>query len=127
MRDINHVSERPAAVASIQGMTHRDVQRQDPADLCGDAIGLLDEALSKPPAELKAEVDQAERAVVALRDELIDRWRTAAEAKVRKALDEVNAALSLIVGLEYPMGGLQRKMLEQARGALQSTLDSGDL
>lgn len=105
-------------------MTQKDVQRRAPVDLCRQAIGLLDEALDKPPSELKAEVDGAERAVVALRDELIERWRVAPEGGVRAALDNVNAVLSLVVGLEYPMGGLQREMLKQARSALQSTLES---
>lgn len=84
-------------------------------DLQSEAICLLDEALNKPPTELKHEVDSAERAVVALRDNLIDQLRTSGAAGVTAELDSVNAALSLIVGLEYPMGGLQRDMLKQAR------------
>jgi hypothetical protein len=43
---------------------------------CDEAIRLLDDALDKPPAELGAEVDVAERAVARLRDSLIDRWRS---------------------------------------------------
>ena len=108
-------------------MTQKDAQRRAPADSCREAIRLLDEALEKPPAELKAEVDVAERAVAALRDELIERGRAAPDASIRAALDHVNVALSLVVGLEYPMGGLQREMLIQARSALQSTLDSGTI
>lgn len=96
-------------------------------ELGHEAIRLLDEALGKPPAELKAEVDVAERAIAALRDGIIERWRTAPEPRLRAALDHVNAALSLVVGLEYPLGGLQRDLLKQARSALQSALDSGAL
>lgn len=87
-------------------------------DLRKEALRLLDEALEKPPAELKHEVDIAERAVVAVRDQLIEQVRAAADVSARSDLDKVNAALSLIVGLEYPMGGLQRDMLKQARSAL---------
>ena len=93
-----------------------------PADLCREAIQLLSDAIDKPPTELKAEVDEAERAVVALRDELIERWRATSAVDVRQALDSANVALSLIVGLEYPMGGLQRGMLDEARTVLQSAL-----
>ena len=93
---------------------------QTPAQLCGDAIRLLSDALDKPPAELKAEVDVAERAVVAIRDALIERLRTAPTDRARSNLERVNVALSLIVGLEYPMGGLDRSMLEQARSILQA-------
>ena len=83
-----------------------------------EAIRVLEDALKKPPAELKAEVDVAERAVVRLRDSLIDQLRAAAEPSVRSELDRVNVALSLIVGLEYPMAGLQRDMLKQALSIL---------
>lgn len=106
-------------------MTGPSSASPQPAELCGEAIWLLDAALSKPPAALKAEVDVAEVAVVALRDQLIRVWRSSPAPSIRAALDSVNAALSLVVGLEYPMGGLQRDMLKQARSALQSTLDSG--
>ena len=78
--------------------------------------------MQKSPADLKAEVDSAERAVAALRDELIERLRAAADPRTRDALNTVNVALTLVVGLEYPMGGVQREMLEQARDALQATL-----
>jgi hypothetical protein len=42
---------------------------------------------------------------------------------VRHTLDGVNVALSLIVGLEYPMGAIPRKMLENARATLQAALE----
>lgn len=106
-------------------------------DLARDAIRLLEDAINKPPAELKAEVDVAERAIAALRDALIERLRSLAlplgEASSRgegsdslhTALDRVNAALSLVVAVEYPSGGVQRDMLDQARQELQATLDAG--
>jgi hypothetical protein len=81
--------------------------------------------LQKPPVELKSEVDDAERAVVRLRDELIERWRSEPQEPTGRALEQVNVALSLIVGLEYPMGGIERKLLEDAHHALQSALDAG--
>lgn len=93
-------------------------------DLRREAIRLLAEAIDTPPMELKAEVDRVERAVVALRDTLIDTLRSTPGADVRRALDRVNVALSLVVGLEYPMGGLQSKLLEDARTVLQMPLAS---
>ncbi len=88
------------------------------SDLRQDAIQMMDDALKKPPTELKAEVDAVERKVAALRDQLIDRFRAAPDEATRHELDGVNAALSLIVGLEYPVGGIQREMLKLARSAL---------
>ncbi|MBV9580183.1 MAG: hypothetical protein JO057_16470 [Chloroflexi bacterium] len=89
------------------------------ADLRTQALQLLDEAIQKPPAELKAEVDVAEQRIATLRDVLIDQLRSGSVAEARAALDSVNVALTLVVGLEYPMGGLQRNMLEDAREVLK--------
>jgi hypothetical protein len=86
--------------------------------LRNEAVQRLGEALGLPPAELGKEVDAAERHVAKLRDHLIQLRR---EGKLhgRSELDKVNGALSLIVGVEYPVGGIQRKALEQASEALK--------
>src|SRR5207247_455289 len=90
-------------------------------DLLQRAIDLLDAALDKPPAELKAEVDTLERTVAALRDDLIERLRAQPDAALAAALKNVNTALSLIVGVEYPVAGIQREMLQQARTVMVLT------
>ena len=95
-----------------------------PAGLCREALRHLQAALDQPPTALAAEVDLAECAIAAVRDALIDRWRAHPSAQVRAALDQTNVALSLVVGLEYPSGGLQRPLLEQAQSTLQDTLSA---
>jgi hypothetical protein len=96
-------------------------------ELCRDCVALLDDALSRPPTELSREVDRVEQQLAGLRDHLIDQWRnerkTATAAQGRAALDTVNAALSLVVGVEYPAAGVQRGLLRQARAALHALLD----
>jgi hypothetical protein len=87
-----------------------------------EAMRLIADALKKPPTELKGEVDDAERAVAILRDAWIERVRAQPTPWVRSNLDATNVTLSLLVGLEYPMAGLQREMLEQARQALERVL-----
>lgn len=89
-------------------------------DLRREAVRLLAAAVDTSPAELKAEVDEAERAIVALRDALIDALRKAPGDEARAPLKQINIALSLVVGLEYPMGGLQRTMLKEALTVLQA-------
>ena len=87
-------------------------------------LAQLEDALGRPPDQLGEEVDQVERELASLRDELIVELRTNGR---RGGLDAVNAVLSLVVGLEYPAAGIQRKLIEQARDALRALLDSGHL
>jgi hypothetical protein len=94
------------------------------AELARGCISQLDDALARPPDQLGEEVDQVERDLAALRDELIAELRASGR---RTGLDQVNAVLSLVVGLEYPAAGIQRNLVEQARDALQVLVDSGDL
>jgi hypothetical protein len=96
---------------------------------CSQAIEALDRALGLPAGKVGEPVDEAERATVRVRDGLIERLRQdgdAGDAKHRSALKQVNAALSLIVAVEYPLGGVHRKLIQQSRDALQKVLD-GDL
>jgi hypothetical protein len=101
------------------------------AQLCQQAIGLIERAKQEQPRQLSEDVDEAERAVVQLRDQLIELLRQTgmpgAPPGTHSALDSVNAVLSLIVGVEYPAAGLQRKLLEQAGTALNDLLKSGQL
>jgi hypothetical protein len=90
-------------------------------------IAMLRDAMQRPPRELTAEVDDAERQVVAIRDSLIAalRARDGQSRQVRDALDRVNAALSLIVGVEYPATAIQRSMLDGACDALERLVEDG--
>ncbi len=93
---------------------------------CRSAIQALDHASGLPGGKVGEPVDEAERATVLLRDGLIDRLRqdgSDASAEYRSSLKQVNAALSLIVGVEYPVGGVHRKLLKLARETLQKVLE----
>lgn len=100
-------------------------------ELCQHAIDLLQTSLEQKPSELKEEVDQAERTVVQLRNRLIDMLRqdsTSTDAQQRRsALNDINAALSLIVGTEYSVGGIHRNHLEQAQRLLEPLVTDGRL
>jgi hypothetical protein len=93
--------------------------------LCDEALRLVSHALDTPPASLKAEVNVAQRAMIALRDALIDRVRRAPSEPLRAALERVNVAISLVVGLENPLGELDRDLLKQARSALAAARHQG--
>ena len=98
-------------------------------DQCGQAIDKLDRAMRLHPRELEKELDQIQRDVVRLRDQLIDRLRlpqaSPASGKLHVALERVNIALTLIVGVEYPATSIQRSALEQARDTLKKVLSAG--
>ena len=95
-----------------------------PAELARSCLAQLEDALKRPPDQLGEEVDQVERDLASLRDQLITQLRSTGQ---RAGLDRVNAVLSLVVGLEYPAAGIQRSLIEQARDALRALLDSGEL
>jgi hypothetical protein len=97
-------------------------QAQSPEEYRRQAVEMLNKALNASTQEIGSETDRIERGVVELRDALIGQSRQVAEpgevARVRLALRKVNAALSLIVGVEYPVKGHHRELLEQARTLL---------
>jgi hypothetical protein len=95
-----------------------------PAELARRCLSQLEDALGRPPDQLGEEVDQVERDLAALRDQLITELRTSGR---RSGLDQVNAVLSLVVGLEYPAAGIQRNLVEQARDALLALVEGGEL
>jgi hypothetical protein len=103
----------------------------EPEALARSCIAELQDALGRPPVELSSEVDRVEQQLARLRERLIvDLRREPAgpsAAAARTALDRVNAALSLVVGVEYPAAGIQRTLLEQARDALHDLVRSGAL
>ena len=102
--------------------------QQSLAELCRHTVELIEQAQHEQPRHLSEDVDEAERAIVMLRDRLIERLRSEPGAtRERDALNSVNAALSLIVGVEYPAAGIQRKLLEQAAAALHDLLKRGQL
>ncbi len=81
---------------------------------CQGAVAALDRAKAAPPLQLTQEASVAERAVARLRQQggapQAPRWQA--------ALAGLNAALSLIVGIEYPTSGIRREVIQQARDAL---------
>jgi hypothetical protein len=100
------------------------------ADQARSCLAQVEEALGRRPEQLGEEVDQVERDLAGLRDQLIAGLRAdvAADTAARRlALDRVNAVLSLVVGVEYPVAGIQRNLGQQARDALRELVATGAL
>jgi hypothetical protein len=96
------------------------------AEQCQAAVALLDRLLETSPYPSFQELDMTERAIVRLRDGLIERLRqdnASAEApRLRALLERANIAISAVVGVEYPAAGVRRELLEMARDALKGAL-----
>jgi hypothetical protein len=96
--------------------------QESASELCSKAIEMLNQSIDEPTKALEAEVDRADRVLVRLRDCLIDRLRQEEEHhevnRLRKTLLKINTALSLVVAVEYPAGGIHRKMLGEAKEVL---------
>ncbi len=88
------------------------------------ATAALERALHLPPLQVSREADIAERAIVRARDQLILRLHQNAEqadtSQWRETLNQVNAALSLIISLEYPIGGVPRESIEHTLRLIQT-------
>jgi hypothetical protein len=95
-----------------------DPRGRDLAALSREAEELARRALRTPPMELKELIDEAERAAVRLRDELIRLLREPHEANSGEvwgdALERTNVTISLLNSLEYSAAGVQSKPLKQA-------------
>jgi hypothetical protein len=90
----------------------------------GKALEALETVLQAGLPCGQNQVDDVERQVARFRDKLIERLRadTASareQEQLRQALDHTNAALSLLVGVEYPSAGLQESLLQDAVGLLR--------
>jgi hypothetical protein len=82
------------------------------------ALSAIDTVLRERPQSLQPAVLELTRAVVALRDTLIEARRTG-DATAKRELPHVNALLSLVVSIQYPMQGLHWDKLKQARDAFE--------
>lgn len=90
---------------------------------CEEAVEAINAVMNTPARDRHQIVDFGECAIVRLRDCLIKNYRAAQEPgqrqQFRAALDQVNTALSLITGVEYPGAGIQEKPMQQAREILK--------
>jgi len=75
-----------------------------------DAINAL---LSDAPDNVAHHFSNATRLLTTWRDGLIARWRQTGAEVDRQRLDQVNAALSLIVGGQFSLGSIHWPKIEQ--------------
>ena len=95
---------------------------------CGrEALARLDHLLRDHPAQLAAELTDAVRAVVGLRDAMIARRNRAGRATaIDQRLERVNGVLSALISNEFPLTGVRWQRIERARDALRDILAEED-
>ncbi len=95
-------------------------------DLSREAKEELEKAEKMKPHKLGQEVDFVEVRIARLRDCLIENLRKKPDSQLaptwRYALERANIALSFVVGVEYPVTGIHRKLLEQASQVLKELI-----
>jgi hypothetical protein len=94
-------------------------------DCCQAALSVLDRVLEEPPERMTGDLPEAVRGLVCVRDWLIARRRAEPGAgDVQERLDRTNAILSVVTGGEYPLVGVRRQRIVEARDALRQLADS---
>jgi hypothetical protein len=84
------------------------------------AVERLDYASAEHPDVTHADINDALACVVAFRNLAIAKHR---DGEVeRSLLDRANAALSLAYGCEFPLAGVHRHRMEQARDAMRDLI-----
>ncbi len=100
-----------------------ECKKEELIRLCQEATQELKKAYAMETRKLGKEVDFAEMRVAKLRDCLIDQIRSettsGGSSPWKPVLNQVNTALSFIVGVEYPAMGIHRNLLEQGLEVLK--------
>jgi len=84
------------------------------------ALSALDRALEDRPDHVYSDLVEAVAGVTAIRDALIAERRAGGGTEMERRLARCNAVLSLVVGGEYPLQGVRRDRVQQARDELAS-------
>ena len=80
---------------------------------------MLDRVVKESPERIAGELPEAVRTLVWLRDRLIDLRRAdPGSPEVESRLGRTNAILSVVTGGEYPLVGVRRQRIVEARDAL---------
>jgi hypothetical protein len=93
-------------------------------DCCQAALRVLDRVLEEPPDRMTGDLPAAVRGIVCVRDWLIARRRAEpGSPEVQERLDRTNAILSVVTAGEYPLVGVRRQRIVEARDALAALAD----
>jgi hypothetical protein len=90
-----------------------------------EALAAIDQVLADRPDKVGHDFSGATRRLAAWRDALAQRWRASADSDDRRALERVNAALSVILGGQFPLGQVPWPEIERVRQDLDELANGG--
>ncbi len=85
-----------------------------------EALAAIDRLLADRPDKIGHDFSAATRHLASWRDILARRWRHSAAEHDRRALERVNAGLSVILGGQFPLGQVPWPEIERVREDLWS-------
>lgn len=94
-------------------------------DVGRQALEAVDAVLADEPDKIGHDFSQATKRLCAWRDELAQRWRETRADNERRSLERLNAALSVVVGGQFPLGSVPWPHIKHVRQDL-AELIAGD-
>lgn len=89
-----------------------------PPDPGSEALQAIDKLLRDKPEKVGNDFSEATRLLCAWRDRLIEHRRETQAEGDRRDLERVNAAISVIVGGQFPLGSVPWPKIERVRDDL---------
>jgi len=89
-----------------------------------DVVHALDLLLAERPEKVGNDFSDAVRRLVAWREHLVLRWRNTGAEGDRMCLERVNAAISVLVGGQFPLGPVPWSHIERARQDMAALADA---
>jgi hypothetical protein len=83
-----------------------------------DALQAIDKLLRDRPEKVGHDFSEATRLLCAWRDRPTELWRRTQAEPDRRNLERVNAAISVIVGGQFPLGSVPWPAIEKVRNDL---------
>jgi formate dehydrogenase major subunit len=82
------------------------------------ALAAIDTLLADRPEKIGHDFSEATRRLTAWRAHCIARWRETQAKEDRQRLDRVNAAISVVLGGQFPLGRVNWDSIESVRREL---------
>ena len=82
------------------------------------ALAAIDTLLADRPEKIGHDFSEATKRLTAWRAHCVARWRKTQAEEDRQRLDRVNAAISVVLGGEFPLGRVNWDSIEIARHEL---------